>query len=50
MTPTDFSEDILVEQPATNLLADLGWETCNAYSEFGQGQSPSTVRINTRLF
>jgi len=35
-----YSEDALVEQPAIALLAELGWETVNAYSEFDQGVSP----------
>ncbi len=34
MTPTGFSEDSLIEQPAVNLLAGLGWETCNIFAEF----------------
>ena len=40
MTPTGYSEDTLIEQPAIELLASMGWEACNAYSEFEQGQSP----------
>jgi len=44
MTPTtaaNYSEDALVEQPAINLLDDLGWEPYSAYSEFDQvGGSP----------
>lgn len=39
MTPTYFSEDALVEQPAVELLKELGWETFNAFHEF----DPSTV-------
>jgi type I restriction enzyme R subunit len=35
-----YSEDALVEQPAIALLAELGWETVNAYHEFDQGVSP----------
>ncbi len=55
MTPTGYSEDNLIEQPAINLLADLGWETYNAYGEFEQGQSPldrenkSEVVLTARL-
>lgn len=33
MSPGRFSEDELVERPAMELLAELGWETVNAYSE-----------------
>ena len=40
MAPTGFSEDSLIEKPAIDLLAALGWETYNAYGEFEQGQSP----------
>ena len=29
----DYSEDALIEQPALALLAELGWETVNAYHE-----------------
>ncbi len=39
MTPTGYSEDALVEQPAIALLAKLGWETVNAYGEFDHGAS-----------
>ena len=39
MTPTDYSEDVLVEQPAIALLAELGWQTVNAYDEFDHGFS-----------
>ena len=31
--PGRYSEDQLVEQPAINLLEELGWETINAYRE-----------------
>jgi len=33
VTPSRYSEDQLVEQPAIQLFAELGWETINAYSE-----------------
>lgn len=33
MSPGRFSEDELVERPAIELLAELGWETANAYEE-----------------
>jgi type I restriction enzyme R subunit len=40
MTPlVGYSEDSLVEQPAIALLAELGWETINAYYEFDHGAS-----------
>ena len=39
MTPTGYTEDAMVEQPAIALLAELGWETVNAYHEFDQGAS-----------
>ncbi len=32
----DYSEDTLVEQPAIELLGEIGWETFNAYHEFDQ--------------
>ena len=37
--PTGYTEDALVEQPAIALLAELGWETVNAYHEFDHGDS-----------
>jgi type I restriction enzyme R subunit len=40
MTPTGYTEDALIEQPAIALLAKLGWETVNAYGEFDSGTSP----------
>ena len=39
MTPAGYTEDELVEQPAIALLAELGWETINAYHEFDHGAS-----------
>lgn len=39
MTPTGYTEESLVEQPAIALLAELGWETVNAYHEFDHGAS-----------
>ena len=33
MTPSRYSEDQLVEQPAIKLFEELGWDTVNAYSE-----------------
>ena len=58
MTPSaagEYSEDALVEQPAISLLDELGWETYNAFDEFGQGGSPlgretkSEVVLTSRL-
>jgi len=39
MTPSGYTEDALVEQPAIQLMETLGWETCNAYNEFDTGHS-----------
>ena len=39
MTPSGYTEDALVEQPAIALLAELGWETVSAYQEFDHGAS-----------
>lgn len=39
MTPIGYTEDTLVQQPAIALLAEPGWETINAFSEFGHGAS-----------
>jgi type I restriction enzyme R subunit len=33
VSPERFSEEELVERPAIGLLAELGWETANAYEE-----------------
>jgi type I restriction enzyme R subunit len=33
VSPQRFNEDELVERPAMELLAELGWETVNAYTE-----------------
>ncbi len=33
MSPETFSEDELVERPTVELLAELGWQTINAYTE-----------------
>lgn len=40
MTPKGYTEGALVEQPAIALLAELGWKTFDAYSEFDRGVSP----------
>jgi type I restriction enzyme R subunit len=39
MSPAGYTEDALVERPAVALLAELGWETINAYHEFDRGAS-----------
>ncbi len=50
-----YSEDLLVEQPAIALLAEMGWETLDCYDEFDQGISPLSrenrgeVVLTTRL-
>ncbi|PKN68489.1 MAG: DEAD/DEAH box helicase [Deltaproteobacteria bacterium HGW-Deltaproteobacteria-12] len=55
MTPKGYTEDTLIEQPAITLLAELGWETFNAYNEFDHGASPlgretkAEVVLKTRL-
>src|SRR4030042_1428168 len=46
MTASGYTEDALVEQPAIALLAELGWETFNAYSEFDHG--PSSLGRETK--
>ncbi len=51
-----YSEDELIEQPAIALLAEMGWETLNCYSEFDQRdgsplgrQTKSEVVLTARL-
>ncbi len=51
-----YSEDELIEQPAIALLAEMGWETRNCYSEFDQRdgsplgrQTKSEVVLTSRL-
>ena len=51
-----YSEDELIEQPAINLLTEMGWETLNCYSEFDQSdgsplgrQTKSEVVLTSRL-
>jgi type I restriction enzyme R subunit len=39
MSPVGYTEGALVERPAIDLLAELGWETVNAYHEFDHGAS-----------
>ena len=36
MTSHGYTEDDLVKQPAVELLGELGWETVDAYGEFGR--------------
>jgi type I restriction enzyme R subunit len=34
---TDYSEDVLIEQPAIKLFSSLGWETVDCFEEvFGR--------------
>lgn len=40
MTPSGYTEDALIEQPAIALLAKLGWTPYNAFHEFDHGASP----------
>ena len=55
MSPTGYTEDALIEQPAIALLEELGWETVNAYHEFDHGASTlgretrAEVILKTRL-
>ena len=51
-----YSEDELIEQPAINLLKEIGWETLNCFSEFEQTeesplgrQTRSEVVLTARL-
>jgi len=38
---SDFSENILIEQPTIAMFAELGWQTANCFHEFEQGgESP----------
>ena len=37
--PAGYTEDALIERPAIALLAELGWQTVNAYHEFDHGLS-----------
>ena len=51
----DYSEDSLVEQPAIELFASMGWETANLYSEWSGShssegrQTQQEVVLNSRL-
>jgi hypothetical protein len=40
MTPSNYSEGILVEQPGIERFGSLGWETRNYFHEFDHGPSP----------
>ena len=51
-----YSEDQLIEQPAINLLKEIGWETLNCQNEFEQTeesplgrQTRSEVVLTARL-
>ncbi len=54
--PGEYSEDMLVEQPAIALFKELGWDFYNAYNEFDRDKSPlgretkSEVFLKTRLW
>jgi type I restriction enzyme R subunit len=37
--PSGYTEDALIERSAIALLAELGWQTVNAYHEFDHGAS-----------
>ena len=39
-----YSEDQLIEQPAINLLKEIGWETLNCQNEFEQAEESSLGR------
>ena len=39
MTPAGYTEEALVERPAIELMASLGWKPFNAYGEFDHGAS-----------
>ena len=49
VSPERFSEDELVERPAVELLAELGWETVNAYEESSApaGRSGATAGVTS---
>ena len=55
MTPSGYTEDELIEQPAIALLAELGWETVDARNEFAGStsslgrESRSEVILTDRL-
>lgn len=36
----EYSEDLLIEQPALELLGNLGWEKADCFDEFAAGRSP----------
>jgi hypothetical protein len=39
MKMNDHSKDLLIEQPAITLFAELGWEIARCFSEFDDGKS-----------
>jgi type I restriction enzyme R subunit len=41
MSPSDYTEELLVEQPAIRLFSDLGWETVSATDEIFGFAEPS---------
>jgi type I restriction enzyme R subunit len=40
MKTTEYSEDVVVEQPVIELFGKLRWETANRFREFDHGASP----------
>jgi type I restriction enzyme R subunit len=46
---SDYSEYSLVERPAIALLAELGWQTFNAFHEFDRGPSPLGRETKTEV-
>ncbi len=44
-----YSEDELIEQPAIALLAGMGWDTLNCYSEFDRGDSSLGRRTKSEV-
>lgn len=49
---TEYSEDVLIEQPAIALFSELGWETANCFHEkfgvhgtFGRETSSEVVLL-----
>jgi len=41
MSPSDYTEELLVEQPAIDLFAELGWATMSAVEESVGSAEPS---------
>lgn len=43
MSPSDYTEEFLVEQPAVDLFAELGWATVSATEESFGSAEPSAL-------